>query len=186
MSKQCCKCKEQKTANEFSKNKSKGDGLNSMCKECMTLYRKKYNSSAKNKARHAELERSRRNGCVEKQEAQRAACRKWHAENRDERLARQREYYQENVYAMRERASVGRDARALRVPSWLTEDHRFSIREVYIASEMRSEMTGVKHHVDHIIPLQGKTVSGLHVPWNLQVITAQENLSKSNGFKEAA
>jgi len=46
----------------------------------------------------------------------------------------------------------------------------------------KDKMTGEKYHVDHIVPLQGENVSGLHVPWNLQVIPSDLNLRKSNNF----
>ena len=67
-------------------------------------------------------------------------------------------------------------------PNWLTQDHKWMIEEIYELRKLRSEATNVEHHVDHIVPLRGKDVCGLHVPWNLQVITATENLSKSNQF----
>jgi hypothetical protein len=63
-------------------------------------------------------------------------------------------------------------------PIWLTPIHKAQIQEMYDVAAARETQTGVKYHVDHIIPITGKKVSGMHVPWNLQVITATENLSK--------
>lgn len=56
------------------------------------------------------------------------------------------------------------------------------IASIYEACRKRSAVTGVPHHVDHIVPLQGRMVCGLHVHWNLQIMTASENCRKSNRF----
>jgi len=63
-------------------------------------------------------------------------------------------------------------------PKWLTAIDKAKIQEMYDVSVARETQIDVKHHVDHIIPIMGKKVCGMHVPWNLQVITATENLSK--------
>lgn len=54
--------------------------------------------------------------------------------------------------------------------------------EVAELAVSREKTTGVKWHLDHVIPMFGKTVSGLHIPENLQLITEKENLCKSNVF----
>jgi 5-methylcytosine-specific restriction endonuclease McrA len=73
-----------------------------------------------------------------------------------------------------------------RTPSWLTRaDHTAIVATYQKAALLRAE-TGQDWHVDHVIPLRGRTVSGLHVPSNLQIILGEENLRKSNRYEEAA
>lgn len=62
-------------------------------------------------------------------------------------------------------------------PEWCAEDPAFSV--IY-AEAKRRRAAGEKVHVDHIVPICSAIVCGLHVPWNLQIITEEENLRKSN------
>jgi len=71
-----------------------------------------------------------------------------------------------------------------RTPKWLNNEYLVEIEKYYKKAKDMSISTGISYHVDHIIPLQGKTVCGLHVPWNLQIITATENLKKGNKLLE--
>lgn len=65
-------------------------------------------------------------------------------------------------------------------PKWLKLRHKKQITAMYEAAILMTELMHELYVVDHIVPLKGKTVCGLHVPWNLRVITARENLIKSN------
>jgi len=65
-------------------------------------------------------------------------------------------------------------------PKWLSPEQRMEIRLKYRLAIELSRATGVRHAVDHEVPIQGEEVCGLHVPWNLQVITQEENLKKYN------
>jgi hypothetical protein len=71
-------------------------------------------------------------------------------------------------------------AKINRTPAWLTPDDHWLIEQAYELAAMRTKMFGFSWHVDHTLPLQGKTVSGLHVPTNLQVIPAVDNIRKGN------
>jgi hypothetical protein len=76
-----------------------------------------------------------------------------------------------------------RAAKVNRTPAWLTEFDRLKMKCYYQVAVMRSRESGQKWHVDHIIPLQGENVCGLHVPNNLQIIPAIENMRKNNHYE---
>lgn len=73
-------------------------------------------------------------------------------------------------------------AKIQRIPKWMTKDQLDAMDLMYLFARSMTKETGIKHEVDHIIPLRAINVSGLHVPWNLQVITKVENCRKSNTF----
>lgn len=73
-------------------------------------------------------------------------------------------------------------SRRLRVPKWLDNTEMGKINEIYKRCVVLEKKTGIPHHVDHILPLHGKLVSGLHVPSNLQILTAKENMRKSINY----
>lgn len=74
-------------------------------------------------------------------------------------------------------------AKLKRTPAWLTDFDLLKIKCLYQLAAMRSRESGYDWHVDHIIPLQGEFVSGLHVPSNLRVIPAVDNRRKNNLYE---
>ena len=73
-------------------------------------------------------------------------------------------------------------AKKQRTPKWLTDIDFERIENQYKLATILTKLHNEPWHVDHIIPLQGKLVSGLHVPSNLQVLKGSENCSKQNNF----
>jgi 5-methylcytosine-specific restriction endonuclease McrA len=94
--------------------------------------------------------------------------------------AKKSEYAKRKKHVINAAVARRKAAKLQRTPAWLTEDDFWIIKEAYELAKVRTDMLGFQWHVDHIVPLQGKTVSGLHVPWNLQVIPAVENIRKGN------
>jgi hypothetical protein len=91
------------------------------------------------------------------------------------------EYNKANKETCNANSAWRRASQRQQTPTWA---NRKAIAEFYKLARKLTEETGVPHHVDHIIPLLGENVSGLHVENNLRVITAYENLSKSNKLIE--
>jgi hypothetical protein len=150
------------------------------CKTCVSVYNKAYRL----------------------QNAQRIAASKksWVDQNQKHKAQQDREYAIKNPEARKasrekwDKANPGRTnaaktrnklERQMRVPAWLTEDDKWMIEQAYELAKIRTEMFGFQWHVDHIIPLKGRKVSGLHVPTNLQVIPWKDNLRKGSRLTDA-
>lgn len=205
--KTCTKCNQVKDFSFFSKKSSTKDGYQYNCKECSAKYLKKYQE-----VNHDVLKEKKSEYYKENQEyfAKKKAV--YYASNKEKIYAYGKEYYAKKKDTMLEKNAQYRnknkellslkDAEAYRreegkyraqtmnryaskinrKPAWLTEfDHTY-IQCLHQLAAMRSRETGEAWEVDHIIPLHGKLVSGLHVPSNLRVITAKENRQKRNLF----
>jgi hypothetical protein len=105
-----------------------------------------------------------------------------HTQAKEKQLAKQKAHPAK--YAAT--AAKHRAAKMQRTPAWLTEDDYWLIKQAYELAAIRTKLFGFTWHVDHVIPLQGNAVSGLHVPQNLQVIPGAQNIAKNNKFEVTA
>ncbi len=142
--------------------------------KCLQIKLKRQEWDSKNKASVSEKRKAR---YQKRREIELALGREYKKKNKESVDAKVREYHKAHPELLAEINAMRRAARMKATPKWLSEAHRREIRALYGESKARG---GSLWHVDHIVPLQGKTVSGLHVPWNLQLLPASENLRKKN------
>jgi hypothetical protein len=117
--------------------------------------------------------------------AHRAKKKVSYEQTKDHHLAQKKTYRQANKGKIRALNAARKMVVKVRFPEWLSKDDRWAIKEVYELAALRTKMFGFQWDVDHIVPLQGDLVSGLHVPWNMQVIPALDNIRKKNRFEVA-
>ena len=70
------------------------------------------------------------------------------------------------------------------MPPWITKEQKKEMKRIYRERDRLNKQGGLKYEVDHIVPLNGDGVCGLHVPWNLQILTARSNRRKRNLYRK--
>ena len=91
-------------------------------------------------------------------------------------------HYAKHSRYYRQKAVLRKGSVKQATPPWLTKEHKKLISDLYLHAEDCFVTSGEQYQVDHIVPLKGKDVCGLHVPWNLQILPSDLNLKKSNRF----
>jgi 5-methylcytosine-specific restriction endonuclease McrA len=127
-----------------------------------------------------------------KSEAAKAAGKRYYQKNREVVIARAaarpanevRQYKdkhkQNNPEYYKALTSVRKRRHRAATPPWITQEQKLQMRQMYLEAQRLTKLTGERYVVDHIVPLINDAVCGLHVPWNLRVMTQEENLKKSN------
>lgn len=158
--KHCKKCNTTKRTTEFHNSIRSSDGLHYYCKDCAFLSKKAWKQA--NPDKHNKSNQL------------------YYARNKERVTTKQKEWKAANKAVVSSLRASYRASKSKATPSWLTQYHKDIIVAQYAIAQRLEELTSEPWHVDHIVPLKGKTVCGLHVPWNLRAIKASDNLAKSN------
>jgi len=193
--KKCTQCQELKSFNNFYKRRLSLDNLSYKCKICIDNNQQEFklNNPDRIKNTHNKANKKWRK---QNPEISKNCSNNWKKRNpervKEKQIQNNKDYYLKNKESERLRNKIYRQnnkqkcteysrrngnkykaSKMKRVPKWLTKDMNNEIKEIY-------NNCPKGYHVDHIIPLQGKNVSGLHLPWNLQYLPALDNIKKGN------
>jgi hypothetical protein len=135
-------------------------------REKLKAYYKKYYDSKPDKAAYTKWSRSN-------PEKLKVCKLKSNQKHKEKRSAYNKEWRQRNKGLVTHYSRIYQLAKEQATPKWLSSEQAEEIKKIY--SERPDG-----YHVDHIVPIKGKTVRGLHVPWNLQYLPASENCKKHN------
>lgn len=162
--KQCIRCLADKEITSFNKDKNRKDGYHCYCKQCTKELRQAMYQ--KNKTQYI------------------AKAKEWTSANPEKVKQIQKKARQTHKAKRRADWKFYNTRKMNACPLWLSQTQRQKIEDLYKFAKFMEELScnSITYHVDHIVPLRGKDVCGLHVPWNLQILNAKENLSKGNRY----
>ena len=149
----CKICKETKEITEFVKSSAHKDGYQHKCKLCWNAYRRNWTQKNSEKRSEQSL--------------------RYYYNNRDYYLQHHKDWRENNREQARSYVNTRRKRLKQATPPWQ------DIMEI-VPIYREAQAKGME--VDHIVPLNNPTVCGLHVPWNLQLLSHEDNMSKGNKF----
>lgn len=170
----CSKCKVLKPYTEFSPDKRVATGCQSRCKLCNAEHKRIKYSQNPEHFRKLVAESVARN-----YQTKLNLNKKYRESNPDKVFSWKRKDRQKNKDRINFNNSIYRANKSIRTVSWANLD---KIKDFYVTANALSMITGDWYHIDHIIPLHGKNVCGLHVEHNLQILSAKDNLKKGNNY----
>lgn len=205
----CSTCQIEKEHKDFPKHKHGRDGIAASCKKCASERTKKYredkkdkykeynkNYYLKNKKEIKEKQKEYRNKNknkikkinknytnkvkLENPEKLKYYTRKYKSKNKEKIKQYNKKYSKENRGIINAKEAKRRSIKLNATPNWAEID---KIKLVYKKAKWLERITGLKYHVDHIIPLNNPNVCGLHVWANLQILEVNINCSKGNSFE---
>ena len=181
----CSLCNCSKDYSEFLKSKETKDGLGSWCKPCRKEYNIKYRMDNDTKLK----ELSKKYYINNRNHIRNRSKNRYHSDKKPEILLkgsiRKKTLWSDPNFKAKHAAQEAKrkGIKLKATPKWLTKEHLNEIKEIYLECQLLSDMfnfDGYGYHVDHIMPLKGIDICGLHVPWNLRIIPAIENYRKGN------
>lgn len=170
--KRCGACGETKPIAEYHTRRSSKDGLAYKCAVCVIEYGKRWKEKNPD---------AFKNWYAEHKDDRAGYWQDWYEANKDQRAVSYAEWAKRNRHVTNALVAKRNAKKFKATPPWADMD---AIRAFYAEAARLTKETGIRHEVDHIYPLQGELVCGLHCEANLQILTKTENTRKKNRMPE--